>query len=214
MKRLGMIAAAGAAAAVAAAIGTGTFAQLSDATTAPEVIATAGTLVLGSDDLTSSTADWKVDDLKPGDEVTRDFEIFNAGNVDGVLTLSLKAVGTKLDLQCNDPEGKDELKARIADGRAKAEADTKLSRCTDDSELPANLNVSVAFGGEPPAPVQLAQIGKSADYQLASFPDKGIKLDGAANMTVSITLSVPADVNNIIQSDQAALTLSANLKQA
>ncbi|MBT8224907.1 MAG: hypothetical protein HKP61_10260 [Dactylosporangium sp.] len=200
-KRMGILAAGGAAVAITAGIGVGTFAKFTHTETSDSTTATAKKLYLNEN---LALADLSAASVAPGETIlNQNFTLTNAGDMAGDLMITLKADGDG-DGVCTEPED-------AVEGGA---TDT----CDSASELLGYLKVAitptVADSGAVTA-YSLDAMSCTGETCTATATVTGLAGQDAADINVHVEVkdTGTTGADNVIQGDAAKLTLSATLAQ-
>ena len=186
-------------------VGAGAFAYFSDVETSTGNSFTAGTLDLKVDTNPTGEVNWAdgplptlnsvtelndlINNMKPGDTISGNFGIKNAGTIDGTADF-------KLTVTANDDNGLTDPESTDGDATGGA----------GEGELGANINVVLTYGG-------------AAIYSGTLNGMSGTNCVAAANLLAGqtasweYTVSIAPGVGNIIQSDSVAFNIEFSLNQ-
>jgi len=181
----------------------GAFAYFSDTETSTGNVFTAGTLDLKVDTDPTSGETWAdsplgnintaldalVNNMKPGDSISGNFGIKNAGTINASKVDFMLTITSNLDNGQNDPE--------LAAGDA----------ADNVGELAANVDVVLNYNGSPVYNGTLAGLSAAGNQVVSTT------LAAGATGSWSYTISIAAGVGNIIQSDSVTFDIVFSLDQ-
>jgi hypothetical protein len=210
-RKISIIAAATATAAIAAGIGANTFANFTHTKTI-EAKATAGTVFFDKFGPSSGGAKITVANVQPGDSTgPQTIVVKNGGTLKGTVALKLTPSGAEDGCAGGDTDGPEVL----AEGVAAANAGPSCTdTITNKGDLLPNLTYVVKNGSATLFDSTVAPPAPTASLDLPAGTEVGLTVTVSVKHAPGHEDGAENDTDNIMQGDKASLTLTGTLTPA